>query len=125
MYREAAYQDCRFPVSNRILKASDFTYILSHGNVIPAQGYRLILLGNTLHHARLGLAISSRHLPHAVDRNRIKRMVREMFRTHPCRLTPFDIIFASGRKIAELSSTMLVANIVQVFDSLVEDGDPT
>jgi ribonuclease P protein component len=32
------------------------------------------------HQARLGLAIAKKQLPRAVDRNRIKRVVRESFR---------------------------------------------
>ena len=42
--------------------------------------------------ARLGLAISKKHCKLAVQRNRIKRVVRESFRAHPAGLPRIDIV---------------------------------
>lgn len=41
---------------------------------------------------RLGLAISAKAVPRAVDRNRIKRLARESFRNARARLAAFDIV---------------------------------
>lgn len=43
-------------------------------------------------HARLGLAISRKSARRAVDRVRIKRIVRESFRRHRVDLTAVDVI---------------------------------
>lgn len=47
---------------------------------------------NPVGHARLGMMIPKRVLPRAVDRNRVKRWVREVFRTHQEELGPLDVI---------------------------------
>ena len=47
---------------------------------------------NDLPHGRLGLIASSRVAPRAVDRNRFKRMARELFRGARERLGGLDVI---------------------------------
>ena len=42
--------------------------------------------------ARLGLAISKKNAKRAVDRHRIKRLVRESFRLNQCELPAIDIV---------------------------------
>lgn len=42
--------------------------------------------------ARLGMAVSRRVSKRAVERNRIKRLVRESFRQHRVHLPPADIL---------------------------------
>ena len=42
--------------------------------------------------ARLGLAVAKKHLKRAVDRNRIKRLVRESFRQQRDLLKGLDIV---------------------------------
>jgi len=47
---------------------------------------------NGLTHARIGIIASKRVAPRAVDRNRAKRLVREVFRSMCHRLTGTDIV---------------------------------
>ena len=47
---------------------------------------------NALSHARIGIIASRRVAPRAVDRNRVKRMVREVFRTMARRPAGMDIV---------------------------------
>jgi ribonuclease P protein component len=42
--------------------------------------------------ARLGLLVTRQHAPRAVERNRIKRCVREAFRLEQARLGPVDVL---------------------------------
>ena len=42
--------------------------------------------------ARLGLVVSSKFLPRAVDRNAFKRIVRETFREHRAVVPPGDLL---------------------------------
>lgn len=43
---------------------------------------------NGLPHCRLGLAVSARTIPRAVDRNRAKRLIREWFRLNALQVSP-------------------------------------
>lgn len=50
--------------------------------------------------SRLGLAIAKKSVPRAVDRNRIKRIVREHFRQHQHELPPLDLVVMARRDTA-------------------------
>lgn len=53
---------------------------------------------NNLAHARLGLVVSKKISKRAVDRNFIKRTVRELFRLHASELSHVDIVVRSRQK---------------------------
>ena len=59
--------------------------------------------------ARLGLAISKKCAKRAVDRNRIKRVTREWFRTNDLR--GMDVVVTGKRGLAELSASALRASL--------------
>ena len=53
---------------------------------------------NGLAWARLGMSIAARNLRRAVDRNRVRRLIRESFRVHQQGLPPLDIVI--GARVA-------------------------
>jgi ribonuclease P protein component len=54
--------------------------------------------------ARLGMAISRKHVKTAVARNRIKRLVRESFRQHQHALSGVDFVVTLRRDATSLSN---------------------
>ncbi|MCK5901578.1 MAG: ribonuclease P protein component [Cocleimonas sp.] len=54
--------------------------------------FTLLVRENDQAHPRLGLAIAKKSVKRAVDRNRIKRLLRESFRKQQHQLPPIDII---------------------------------
>jgi ribonuclease P protein component len=54
--------------------------------------FTVLYRGNKQQHARLGLAVAKKNCKLAVNRNRIKRIVRESFRKHRAELTGIDIV---------------------------------
>ena len=55
-----------------------FDAVFKNGTRASDKFFTYIALPNTLGHARLGIAVSKKSLRRAVDRNRLKRMVREL-----------------------------------------------
>lgn len=60
---------------------------------------------------RLGLIIAKRFLPRAVDRNHLKRLIRESFRAQRPELPPTDIIVRLMRRPARKVSAGEVATL--------------
>ena len=70
---------------------------------------------NTLGHARLGMVIAKRLLSRAVDRNRVRRCVRETFRLQQQDLPACDFVVrliakpVAGKEARDLARTLIRA----------------
>jgi ribonuclease P protein component len=105
-----------FPPVLRLLKPSEFAQVFKRSERARTDSLLVMALPNQLAHARLGMVIAKRLLPRAVDRNRVKRCVRETFRTQRALLPACDFVvrliakpgFAKpdpGKAAAELART--------------------
>lgn len=72
----------RFPINNRLKKSSQFKQILDKGQKLYGQYWILFYAENHLYPdcTRLGIIVSKKVSLLAVQRNRLKRIVREFFR---------------------------------------------
>ena len=68
--------------------------------------------------ARLGLVVGKKLLKHAVDRNRLKRIVREQFRMRRSSLPAMDLVVRLAVKPAPLDGKQIADDIVTLFDKL-------
>ena len=82
----------RFTRRARLLKPAEFKLAFERGSRIHERGLTAVVVANTLGHPRLGLAVSKKALPLAVDRNRFKRQIRESFRQQQPLLPPRDVV---------------------------------
>lgn len=69
-----------FPRQRRIRKRREFSSVFDSGQRIHGRFFTFLLLPTTLDRSRLGI-VASRKIGGAVQRNRAKRLIREMFRT--------------------------------------------
>lgn len=69
-------------------------------------------------HARLGMAVSRKVSTRAVERNRIKRQIRESFRQHRLSLPPLDILVIAHHAAAGQSSPSLREELDSLFSRL-------
>ena len=73
--------DKTFPSSHRLLKTEEFTTVFNNRKYSINNGSILILaLENNLRFNRLGIIVGKKSVARAVDRNWIKRRLRESFR---------------------------------------------
>ncbi|HET8764745.1 MAG TPA: ribonuclease P protein component [Rhodanobacter sp.] len=95
------------PRATRLRQASEFQALRTSSGRLGGRCFHLRYRPNGLPHARLGLAISKRVSKLAVERNRLKRLLRESFRHARTGLPAVDIVVmarneAAGRPNAEL-----------------------
>ncbi len=69
-----------FNKHRRLLKAHDFVSVFKSKPVVSNDRFFRVLAKKTAAQTRLGLVVSKKVDKRAVERNRIKRMVREVFR---------------------------------------------
>lgn len=62
-------------------KPHEYSRVYRKGSRLKGEGFSLIYLANDLSYSRLGISVH-RLVRGAVRRNRIKRIVRELFRLH-------------------------------------------
>jgi ribonuclease P protein component len=70
-----------FPASHRLLRSEEFDAVFQNRDFsVSSRSFLLLARKNALDSNRLGMVIAKKNLPRAVDRNRVKRCIREVFR---------------------------------------------
>lgn len=76
---------------------ADFQRLYERGRRARCALFTVVVLENELGRARLGLSVSKRNLRRAVDRNRVRRILREAFRLELANLPAgVDVIVISA-----------------------------
>ena len=78
------------------------------GRRLQADSIRCVFIPNTLGHARLGLAVSRKY-GSAVQRNRFKRRIRNIFRQHPIRDAGIDVLIVPLAPATDMATPLAAA----------------
>ena len=107
----------RFPRQCRLLKAGDYRSVFNDVDIRVSHRHFLILATDTGHnHPRIGLVFSKKNLRRAVQRNRIKRLVRESFRLRQHKLPALDIVVLGRRGLDQTDNR----DVGKILDHLWE-----
>jgi ribonuclease P protein component len=108
----------RFPKRARLLKPAEFSRVFKDPIRSSDRFFTILAAsGSDADLARLGLAISKKHAKRAVDRNRIKRLVRESFRQYP-NLPKVDLVVMARETTAKTDSQTLLVSLTQHWKRL-------
>jgi len=96
-----------FPREHRLLDSAGYRRVFTARRRVSARHGAFHVRPNGLDHARLGITVSRKVSKRAVQRNRIKRQVREYFRHHRDTLKGMDLVFTAYPGCAELDNLAL------------------
>lgn len=104
-----------FSKSKRLLSSSEFSSVFDNPSIkIHHANFLILARLNETEYPRLGLVIAKKHIRHAVNRNRVKRLLRESFRKKQHNLPPIDAIVLARRNSESLTNE----NVLEIIDSL-------
>ena len=107
-----------FPKSDRLLKPADYGKVFDDVQLkVPHRNFLILATPNSLGHARIGLIFAKKNLKLAVQRNRIKRRIRETFRLNQ-HLPALDIIVLGRQGLAQLDNGQVNLAIQDLWQRL-------
>ena len=87
----------------RIRKKKDFFYLYHKGIFARGKYFNLIYLPNNLSYSRMAV-VASKKIGNAVERNRVRRRIRELFRRNKDLLKlPVDMIVTTKKGVCDAS----------------------
>jgi ribonuclease P protein component len=102
-----------FTRASRLISGQEFSRVFAGASRSADPLFTVLGRPNDQGHPRLVLAISKRVAPRAVDRNRLKRLVRESFRQLP--LAPLDYVVMARRDAIAARNDRLRASLDRHF----------
>lgn len=107
----------RFPRKARVLRPGDFARAFASGRRASGRYFRCVFLIRTpdsaapAQTARLGMAISRKVDGRAVERNRIRRLIREWFRHRPSGGPAGDLVVSGKAEASGVDAARLFADL--------------
>ncbi|TBR37450.1 ribonuclease P protein component [Marinomonas agarivorans] len=113
--------DFCFPRQVRLLTAGDYQTVFNNtSSKVFAGEFLLLATKRNDNQARLGLIVAKKNEKRAVERNRIKRLVRNSFRHNKTKLAGYDIVFLARQGIKDLDNPTLSGRIEKAWDQLLK-----
>ncbi|NMC63447.1 MAG: ribonuclease P protein component [SAR324 cluster bacterium] len=108
-----------FPARARLKTRRDFLQVRECGKRVYSR-HLLVVYAPNEKNSRLGIAVTKKTEALAVNRNRVKRVIREIFRLHYHRiLGNFDFVVIVRKNVKELSYQGLLR---EFLDILMKEG---
>lgn len=109
-----------FTKSMRLLNSSDFQCVFDDAPLRTSHQHFLFLARqNELNRPRLGLVIAKKNIRLAVDRNRMKRLIRETFRAKQQQLAGIDVIVLARKGMNDVANTQLIEQLNKQWQGLI------
>ena len=108
----------RFLSKHHIRQASEFDAVFKQGKRIVADCFAFYFIKTERDYPRLGMVISKRNCALAVNRNRIKRVIREQFRLNQHLISTVDLVVTLKSPLKKMSDEEQGECIKKLFSQL-------
>jgi ribonuclease P protein component len=109
-----------FTKASRLLGSSQYSSVFSQARFRLSAKNLLILAKTSEGPARLGLVVGKKHVRSAVQRNRIKRLIRESFRIRKQEFGTIDLVVLARSGLDMLSNQQITVQANLLFDELTK-----
>ena len=104
-----------FRPSHRLRSAADFERVYRNGKRAGDGLFAVNAHANDSGFARLGMSVSTRTVGNAVRRNRVRRIIRELFRLRHATLAPLDFVVTSRPGAREADRPAIETSLERLF----------
>ncbi len=106
--------------SRRLLTPLDYSAVFDGADYKVSDRSVLVLaINNELGYSRLGLVMAKKNIRLAVQRNRIKRQIRESFRTNDIGRGSLDIVVLARRGLDQMENEAVRSLLTTCWDKLL------
>lgn len=110
-----------FPRRSRLLNARSYKNVFNEPTQRKSDQHTVMLAkANDLGCARLGLVISKKNVRLAVDRNQVKRIIRESFRCNQANLDGLDVVVIAKHGIGLVTKAALRKQLDKLWSRLIK-----
>lgn len=114
-----------FGREKRLLNPAQFKAVFdSPSGKVPGRSVLLLARRNDLDHPRLGLVIGKKSVKLSVERNRLKRQIRESFRCHQQELSGWDLVVVARKGLGDQDNAELAQLCAKLWRRLLRDARP-
>lgn len=99
-------------------RPAEFKSVFAQGRRTHNEFFTVRTRANALTGARLGMSIAARTMKRAVDRNRLRRLIRESFRMHQHILPPVDIVIGTHAATKGADPASIRASLEQLWQKI-------
>ena len=106
----------RFRPCHRLHSPADFQRVYKGGKRAGDGLFAVNALANGLGFARLGMSVSTRTVGNAVRRNRVRRIIREVFRERHAELPAVDLVVTSRPGARDAPRPAIVTSLERLIE---------
>ncbi len=118
--------DLSFPKESRLLVAKDYAGVFDQVTLRISGRFFLLLVKATNHQSgsRLGVIAAKKHAKLAVQRNRLKRLIRESYRERRSVLPAADVVVLIKQGAAQQENLVLRKELQYLWQKLRKQSQP-
>ena len=110
------------PKTRKLAAKAEFDRVFAHPDIRLKKHPFLILASQSqCESARLGMVVGKRNAKRAVDRNRVRRHIRETFRLHP-ELPAYDIVILARAGVDQCDKADLNRSLETLWQRLLKQA---